>query len=189
MLAKYNAHSDPLFKQAAILKISDMLRINALKLYYKYQSKKLPNYFYNFNLTTQGSHHSYDTRSSKQIRTDKTGAEFCDSRIRILLPKIINSTPANLLQKFELTVFRASRPIKKGISWMNILKFVLWLIVTFVNAPEKNDVQPFSTGFLHAKLTSVSKCSITLSSCYCCILFYYGTICILLRHEDATFII
>ena len=31
MLAKYNAHTDPLFKQSAILKISDMLSVNALK--------------------------------------------------------------------------------------------------------------------------------------------------------------
>ena len=53
MLAKYNAHTDPLFKQAAILKISDMLRSNALKFHYKYQRRKLPNFFYNFNLTTQ----------------------------------------------------------------------------------------------------------------------------------------
>ena len=72
MLAKYNAHTDPLFKQAAILKMSGMLRINALKFHYTYQHRKLPSYFYNFNLTTQGSHHSYDTRSSKQIGTDRT---------------------------------------------------------------------------------------------------------------------
>ena len=97
MLAKYNAHTDTLFKQAAILKISDMFRIIALKFYYKYQRRKLPNFFYNFNFTTQGSHHSYDTRSSEQLRTDRTRAEFCDNRIRIFLPKVINSTPANLL--------------------------------------------------------------------------------------------
>ena len=32
MLEKYNAHTDPLFKRAAILKKSDMLRINALTI-------------------------------------------------------------------------------------------------------------------------------------------------------------
>ena len=74
MLAKYNAHTDPLLKQAAILKISELLRINTLKFYYKYQRRKLPNFFYNFNFTTQGSHHSYDTRSSEQIRP--TGPEL-----------------------------------------------------------------------------------------------------------------
>ena len=45
MLAKYNAHTDPLFKQAVILKISDMPSINALKFYYKYQRRKLPIFF------------------------------------------------------------------------------------------------------------------------------------------------
>ena len=45
MLAKYNAHTDSLFKHAAILEISDMLRINALTIYCKYQQRELPNYF------------------------------------------------------------------------------------------------------------------------------------------------
>ena len=116
MLAKYNAHTDPLFKQATILKISDMLRINALKFYYKYQRRKLPNFFNNFNFTTQGSHHSYDTRSGEQIRTDRTRAEFCDNGIRIFLPKFINSTPANLLQKkLELTAWSFSSNMKRYI--------------------------------------------------------------------------
>ena len=94
MLAKYNAHTNPLFKQAAISNISDMPRINALTFYYKYKRRKLPNYF-----TTLISHHSYDTRSRDQIRTDRARVKFCDNRIRIFLPKLINSTPANLLQK------------------------------------------------------------------------------------------
>ena len=66
MLAKYNAHTDPLFKQPAILNISDMIGINSVKFYYKHQNGKVPNYFYNFNLTTRGSHYSYDTRSGEQ---------------------------------------------------------------------------------------------------------------------------
>ena len=112
MLAKYNAHTDPLFKQAAILKISDMLRINVLKFYHKCQRRKLPKYFYNFNLTTQGPHHSYDTHSSELIRTDRTRAEFCDNKIRIFLPKVItqpqrtcykkwNSQPSGLLVQYK----------------------------------------------------------------------------------------
>ena len=43
MLVKYNAHTDPLFKQTTIRNISDMLRINALKYYYRHQHGKLPN--------------------------------------------------------------------------------------------------------------------------------------------------
>ena len=86
MLAKYYAHTDPLFKQAAILKNSDMLRISVRQIYDKHQHGKLPNNFYNFNFTTQGSHHFYDTRSIGQIRTDKTRAWFYHNKIRPFLP-------------------------------------------------------------------------------------------------------
>ena len=114
-----------------------MFRINALKFYYKYQHRKLPNYFYNFNLTTQGSRHSYDTRSGEQIRTDRTRAEFCDNRIRIFLPKVINSTPANLLQKIGTHSLQGFSSNIKRYILDEFTEIFLWLIVTFVNGPEK----------------------------------------------------
>ena len=49
------------------------------------------------DLTTQGSHNSYDTRFSEHIRTDRTRDEFCENRIGLSLPKAINWTTANLL--------------------------------------------------------------------------------------------
>ena len=97
--------SDTLFKRAAILKISDMPRINALNFYYKHQREKLPNYFNNYNLTTQGLHHSYDTRSGGQIRIDRTRAEFGGNRIRLFLP------PANLPQKMATHSLQGFHPI------------------------------------------------------------------------------
>ncbi len=39
-LSKYNAHTEPLFK--TLLKIDDMLKLNELKFYYKYEHDKLP---------------------------------------------------------------------------------------------------------------------------------------------------
>ena len=90
-MSKSIAHTDHLFRQAASPKISDMICINVLEFYCKHQHRKLPNYFCNFKLTTQGSHHSYNTRSSEQNKTN--------NRIRLFLPKVINSTLANMLQK------------------------------------------------------------------------------------------
>ena len=137
MLAKYNAHTDPLFKQAAILKISDMLRVNTLKFYCKHKHGKFPNYFYNFNLTTQGSHHSYDTRSSEQIRTNRTRAEFYDNRITLFLPMFINSTPANLLQKITTHSLQGFSSSIKRYILDEYTEIYSVLIVLFVNAPEK----------------------------------------------------
>ena len=80
--SKYNAHTDPLFKRTEILKVANILDLNALKFYYKYLHGKLPSYFYSFNIVTQGSQHSYDTRKSEQIRTERTRAEYCDNRLK-----------------------------------------------------------------------------------------------------------
>ncbi len=43
-ISKYNAHSEPLFKKFNLLQIEDMLRLNELKLYYKYENRLLPDY-------------------------------------------------------------------------------------------------------------------------------------------------
>ncbi len=44
-ISKYNAHSEPLFKQLNLLKIEYILRLNKLKFYYKYENGLLPDYF------------------------------------------------------------------------------------------------------------------------------------------------
>ena len=59
--SKYNAHTDPLLKNIQILKLQDLLDLNALKFYYRYQHGNLPSFFYSFSIFTQGAHHSHDT--------------------------------------------------------------------------------------------------------------------------------
>ena len=97
--SKYNAHTDPLFKSTEILKVANILDLNALKFHYKYLHGKLL-YFYSFNIVTQGSQHSYNTRQSEQIRTERTRAEYCDNRL-IFLPYLINTAPLHLLERIS----------------------------------------------------------------------------------------
>ena len=52
-----------------------------------------------FNITTQGENHSYNTRQSDQIRTNRTRTHFADNRLKIYLPIRINSVPTTLLKK------------------------------------------------------------------------------------------
>ena len=97
--SKYNAHTEPLFKIMDILRLKDLLDINALKFYYKYIRGTLPSYLYSFNITTQGENHSYNTRQSDQIRTNRTRTHFADNRLKIHLPPLINSVPTTYQQK------------------------------------------------------------------------------------------
>ena len=97
--SKYNAHTDPLVKRTETLKVANTLDLNALKFYYKYLHGKLPSYLYSFNIVTQGSQHTYNTRQSEQIRTESTRAEYCNNRLRIYLPGLVNSAPLHLLER------------------------------------------------------------------------------------------
>jgi hypothetical protein len=45
MNAKYNAHTEPLFKFLGLLKISDLLHVQQLKFFYKLENQMLPQYF------------------------------------------------------------------------------------------------------------------------------------------------
>jgi hypothetical protein len=46
--AKYNAHTSNLFKKLNIIKFEDMLTINCIKFFFKYENCMLPKYFENF---------------------------------------------------------------------------------------------------------------------------------------------
>ena len=43
--SKYNAHTEPLLKVLDLLKIEDIMKIKALKLYYRYKQNELSKYF------------------------------------------------------------------------------------------------------------------------------------------------
>jgi len=43
--AKYNAHTDPLFKSLKILKLDDIFKLTNMKLYHKFHNNNLPAYF------------------------------------------------------------------------------------------------------------------------------------------------
>ena len=60
--SKYNAHTESLLKQLELLKLSDLLELSALKFYFKCLHGSLPRFFYSFNIATQGTQHSHDTR-------------------------------------------------------------------------------------------------------------------------------
>lgn len=46
--ARYNAHTSELFKKLNIAKFEDLLKINCIKFFYKYENNLLPKYFENF---------------------------------------------------------------------------------------------------------------------------------------------
>ena len=99
--AKYNAHTEPLFKLCAILKLNDLLKLNALKFYYKYCRRELPVYFNSFIFLPQSQIHTYPTRHGNLVRTNSTRTFFAEKCLRNYLPLLINSISAALLDKIH----------------------------------------------------------------------------------------
>ena len=97
--SKYNAHTDPLFKEMHLLKLNDIFKLNALKLYHNFKNNKLPHFFQDMFTCEQS--HPYETRfatalSSCPIKT--TGAK---QRIRFFLPKLLQDIPPNIREKLD----------------------------------------------------------------------------------------
>ena len=51
--SKYNAHTDPLFKLYRILKLSDVLTLQTMRVYHKFRQNGLPVYMQKWPLITK----------------------------------------------------------------------------------------------------------------------------------------
>ena len=64
--SKYNAHTEPLFKKLDLLKICDLYKVKAIKLYFKYQNNFLLSYF-NGIFTFMQPPQEYQTRNRNTV--------------------------------------------------------------------------------------------------------------------------
>ena len=85
---RYNAHTNPLFKENKILKIRDSFNLNCLKLYHKYNNQEIPNFFNNMSTTNADIHTIYNTEAANKI-------------IRHAIPNIINGLTSLVREKLS----------------------------------------------------------------------------------------
>ena len=98
--AKYNAHTDPIFKQQFLLKISDLCALQELKFVFKLiNNNGLPCYFLNLQLRRHSDIHSYNTRHAEQLRPLQSHHAFMKNSICFRVPVIFNSCPDPIKQK------------------------------------------------------------------------------------------
>ena len=58
---KYNSHTEPLFKQLNMLKLEDLLKLQQLKFYFKFNEGSLPVYLQNWDITPNARVHNYNS--------------------------------------------------------------------------------------------------------------------------------
>ena len=97
--SKYNSHTEPLFKQTKILKVSDICTLNKIKFYYKLINKQLPPYFNYFTCEANSDIHGYNTRSRNTLHIPKTDHNFAQNNLRYRIIQKLNKLQDNVIRK------------------------------------------------------------------------------------------
>ena len=110
--SRYNAHTEPLFKQLYLLKVKDIFDVQCMQFWYKFVNKKLPNYFrdmfkYNHEV------HDIGTRSHDQLHLYPTRTSGARSVLRHHIPELLNTFPKYLIDKIKThSLYSISHHIK-----------------------------------------------------------------------------
>ena len=98
MCARYNAHTEPIFKELKILKVEDIFIARCLKFYYWYKNNELPIYFQNmFEIPI--AEHPYNTREGNRARPNQTRTIGASKCLRYFVPNSIMSYENLVLDK------------------------------------------------------------------------------------------
>ena len=98
-LSKYNAHTEPILKQLGLLKVTDILKVQELKFFYRYKHGLLPDYLLSMPFNTNTTVHGHNTRQKQNIHQPFAKHVFARKCLRFDLPRIINTTPSLILDK------------------------------------------------------------------------------------------
>ncbi|MGB1899487.1 MAG: reverse transcriptase family protein, partial [Candidatus Kariarchaeum pelagius] len=98
---KYNAHTEPLFKQMKLLKVQDIHKIQQYKFYYKFLANDLPSYFRSSFFIPYDRAQSYNTRLQLDLMLPRIKHEFMRKCIRYSIPILINEAPPEIKDKFQ----------------------------------------------------------------------------------------
>ena len=97
----YIAHTEPLFKLYGILKLSDILTLQTLKIFHKFTNIELPAYMQNWPLITNNEIHQHNTRRACDLHTFRFHHMFEKKSLNHNIVHTINNTPDNVFNQFN----------------------------------------------------------------------------------------
>lgn len=97
--ARYNAHTDPIFKYQSLLKVEDLFALQELKFIYKLKNNNLPNYFLNKQYLRHSDVHTYNTRHANDLVLLTNRHNYVNNSICYRVPYIINNCPNCIKEK------------------------------------------------------------------------------------------
>lgn len=99
--SKYNAHTDPLFKELKLLKVTDIVKLKQYKFCNKLEKKLLPYYFQDNLFLKVGSIQGRNLRNRNHYRTLKIKHEFARNCISYIILFACNECPRCIVEKIE----------------------------------------------------------------------------------------
>ena len=117
----HNSHTDPLFKQSGILKISDLYQLEVVLFMHDYVHTKLPPSFNNLFKLNCDVYDAYETRRAQMFHIPRTKSRFVDKLPLYKFPSMWN----NWYSKLNVNTTRgASKNSIKTILMNNYATFV-----------------------------------------------------------------
>ena len=98
--SRYNAHTEPLFKQLHLLKVKDIFDVQCLKFWYKFVNNELPNYIRNM-FTYNHELHDFETRNRDRLHLYQTRTSGARNVLRHHIPELLNRFPQHLIDKMK----------------------------------------------------------------------------------------
>lgn len=93
--AKYNSHTDPLFKKLNLLKIEDIYKMHCIKIFSNSRQGILPSYLTE-QLLTNESFHNYNTRQITNIHNLPIKTKLEEQTLNMKISKVWNSLPEDI---------------------------------------------------------------------------------------------
>jgi hypothetical protein len=104
-ISKYNAHTEPLFKNLRLLKVTNISALHELKFCYKLEHKLLPIYFNNSMFHKFSGIHRHNTRHANRYQLPTIKHSFMKNNIRYRIPYTFNSTTNLIIDKIHTHSF------------------------------------------------------------------------------------
>ena len=110
--AKYNSHTEPIFKKLNVLSINDAYKLQCCKIYYKEKQGSLHNY-HSSKLQTNMQHHSTMTRQSSDINISRWTKNVHKQTINFKIGTIWNALPREIRNVTLISEHSFAKKLKK----------------------------------------------------------------------------
>ena len=110
--SRYNAHTEPHFRQLHMLKVKDIIDVQCIQFWYEFMNKELPSYFYDL-FRYNHEVHDIGTRSHDQLHLYPTRKSGPRNVLRHHIPVLLNTFLKNLIDKIKThSLYSISHHIK-----------------------------------------------------------------------------